>query len=53
LRWRARDAFQALFDLMIQKLFRRRQKIDRDQAIGQAADHLVAVAAMGVRSMKS
>ncbi len=38
---------QALFDLMIQKLFRRRQKIDRDQAFGQAADHFVAVPADG------
>ena len=40
-----RDAVEALVDLMIQKLFGRRQQVDRHQPFGQAADHLVAVAA--------
>ena len=42
---RTRRTLQPMIDLILQKLGRLIEQIDRDQAVGEPADHLVAAAA--------
>jgi hypothetical protein len=42
---RARGALQAVVDLMLQQLRRLVEQINRNQAVGEAADHFVAAPA--------
>ena len=42
---RARRAFEALVDLVLQELGGLVEQVDRDQAVGEPADHLVAAPA--------